>query len=542
MTNPSEAASIDAKTSSDSGVRALENGVPLSQSLIWDRQRDYYIRRGLETWSTDNLPQFITNNPFIAEIYAKIVFGFVCDCMGLPGRESGGSSQPMPVRIVELGAGTGKLAYLFLRHLEPLLAGEGIPAGMVQYRMTDCSESVVKGWRSNSYLAEFVERGMLDFALFDACSPSEIMTRRDGKKTCGPLVVIANYVFDSLPQDAFTIRKGQVLESLLIVETEAKGDGDVSNVAPQFRLSFRDQPVPPNRYPDETWNRILELYRRLPDATVLFPSAAFNVLEQLRVDSDGRMLVLVADKGYTREDVITLMQGPPAFEWHGPECFSLMVNFDAIAKYFRATEGAALIPEKHDSNLHICAFLRGRPIEQFPLTRDAYQESQSHLGPDDLFVLLAWLNAHMEEMSVTQILAALRLTHWDPIALIRLFPVLARQLRKVVAEREDVFRAVERTWANHFPVNAGENVLAFDCGVILLELRFFKEAMAMFRTSEKVLGPSATTSYNLGLCAMGMQRSHEAMALMKEACELDPLFEPARRLMTKFEAENRSSH
>lgn len=524
-----------------SGVRTLENGVALSDSLIWRRQREYYEKRGLETWSTDNLPQFITNNPFIAEIYAKVVFGFVCDCMGSSGSQTSGSSQPMPVRILELGAGTGKLAYLLLRHLEPLLRAKGIPAEMVRYRMTDCSENVVKSWRRSSYLAEFVDRGMLDFAVFDACPAGASPTPTDVGKDCGPLVVIANYVFDSLPQDAFAIQKGQLLESLLSIDGQESGTDHAWKPLSQLRLRFQNEPASPDRYPDANWNLVLEQYRRLPDATVLFPSVALRVLKQLRTESDGRMLALVADKGYTQEDVLGLTQGPPAFEWHGPECFSLMVNFDAIAKYFRATGGLALLPEKHSSNLHICAFLRGQPVEDYLLTCDAYQECQSQAGPDDLFVLLAWLNAHMEEMSVTQILAALRLTRWDPIAFIRLFPVLGRQVRNVVAEREDVLSAVQRTWANHFPVNARENVLTFDCGVILLELRFFKEAMAMFRTSQKVLGPSATTSYNLGLCAMGMQRSQEALAFMKEACELDPSFEAARQLLNKLVAENRSS-
>src|SRR5438270_5338955 len=100
----------------------------------------------------------------------------------------------------------------------------------------------------------------------------------------------------------------------------------------------------------------------------------------------------------------------------------------------------------------------------------------------------------MGEMSVLHLLAAFPLTRWDPMALMRFFPVLARQLRSVSFERQDLRNAVMRTWANHYPLKPDENVLAFQCGVILLELRFYEEALAMFGVSEQTFGRSAATS------------------------------------------------
>ena len=91
----------------------LETDVPLSQSIIWRLQREFYDRRGLKVWAEDMLPQYITNNPFIAEIYARIVFGFLSDC-NRPGVGGSGSISPQnPLRILELGAGPGKFSYLF---------------------------------------------------------------------------------------------------------------------------------------------------------------------------------------------------------------------------------------------------------------------------------------------------------------------------------------------------------------------------------------------------------------------------------------------
>src|SRR5581483_11029673 len=295
----------------------------------------------------------------------------------------------------------------------------------------------------------------------------------------------------------------------------------------------------PNRYPDRSWNDILEYYRsHLPAATVLFPSATLKILQELGTHSDGRMLVLAADKGHPYEEELPLPPGPPVLEFHAPNCFSQMVNFHAIGKYFQAFGGEAFAPDKHSANLNICAFLQRRPGEQFPATKTAYQEVQAVLGPDDVFTLLGWLNSHMEEMSVPQILSTLRLTRWDPVALLRLFPVLGRQLRNVVTERYDLRNAVMRIWANRYPVTATENVIAFHCGVILLELRFYEDAISMFKASQQILGFSAPTSYNLGLCFQGLGRLSEALAFMVEACNLDPTFEPAQ--LTRLKLENQA--
>jgi tetratricopeptide (TPR) repeat protein len=501
--------------------------VPLSQSVIWRLQREFYTRRGLKAWTEDLVPNFITNNPFIAEIYARIVFGFLSDCDAEFTREQ-------PLRILELGAGTGKFSYLFLRQLTTLFRSKRFSWDAVHYYMADCSPELIESWRKNPYLAEFVESGMLEFELIKIGEgiSSPFLNQK------APLILFANYVFDSLPQDAFIIKDSHISEALVTTTAPADSKGHAAELS-QLRLSYRNVDVPLHRYSDESFNQILELYRnRLSAATVLFPFQALRALQELSKFTDGRMLVLAADKGFAHEEALPFSQGPPQIEFHGANCFSQMVNFDAIGKYFASVGGEALLPEKHFASLNICAFLSGGKADRFPSTIAAYREAQAAFGPDDLFTLLAWLNAHMEEMTAPQVLAALRLTRWDPIALNRLFPVLARQLRSVVAERYDLRDAVMKTWANHYPVSAGENVIAFNCGVVLLELRFFEEAIPMFQASQRILGPSAATSYNLGLCALGLGRTAEALVYMTEACKLDPNFEPARSSRQKLEAQN----
>jgi SAM-dependent methyltransferase len=500
----------------DPSLTVLERDVQLSQSVLWRMQREYYAARGVRVWTEDAVPQYITNNPFIAEIYARIVLDFMKDC------------GAKPLRILELGAGTGKFAFLFLRRLRDLLRASGIAPSAVRYCLTDCSEPLLQTWRANEHLAGLVADGILEFELLQVGEESKL--RFIAESPPGPLVVIANYVLDSLAQDAFVVKDGELFDALVTTRSPAPE----ASLA-QLQISFQDLKAGARRYPDPVWNNILESYRAtLAAATLTFPTQALRTLADLAARSDGNFLALVADKGFAYEEDLALAQGPPALEFHASGCFSLMVNLDAIARHFEATGGKALLPDKY-SALSVCAFLRGAPGLQFSNTEDAYRDAQRAIGPDDVFTLFAWLNAHMEEMSVAQILAALRLTRWDPIAMLRLFPVLAPQVQSVVAERRDLRNAVLRTWENHYPVGPGENALAFQCGVILLGLRFYEEAETMFRVSQRVLGTSAATSYNLGLCATGLGRPGDALTLMADACSLDPAFEPAQAARRRLE-------
>jgi len=521
-----------AAAESAQGWRTLEQNVPLSQSVIWRLQRDFYAHRGLKAWTEDLVPSYITNNPFIAEIYAGIVAGFLDDCMKTAQGESRPLSSANPLRVIELGAGTGKFSYLFLRKLIASLRGHNVPLHLFRYCITDTSETLLEGWRENAYLKKFLSAGILEFKVFQAGQEHTLQHN-------GPLVIIANYVFDSLPQDAFAIENGRIHE--ILVTTSAAGDVEVPYLK-DLRFSYKNSAIAQQRYADDSWNGILDQYRtRLSTASILFPASALQTLQQLSRASDGRMLVLAADKGLSHEEDLALAPREPALEFHGGgRCFSQLVNFDAIGKYFRSMGGETLVPAKHFTSLSLCAFIQRNPGDEFPGTRMAYQQAVAAFGPDDLFAIMSWLNAHLEEISLLQALALLRLTRWDTVALQRLFPVIAKHARNANAERTDLRDAVLTTWKNHYPLSKEENVLAFYCGVILLELRFFEEAYSMFRESQQLYGPSATTSYNLGLCCLGLGRSRDALELMREACNLDPSFEPAQQSRFKLEDQVRT--
>ncbi len=56
----------------------------------------------------------------------------------------------------------------------------------------------------------------------------------------------------------------------------------------------------------------------------------------------------------------------------------------------------------------------------------------------------------------------------------------------------------------------------------------------MFKALQQLFGPTAATSFNLGLCMMGLNPNTEVLAAMIEAGTLDPAFEPARQMREKL--------
>lgn len=510
------------KLSSHSQKLILERDVPLSQSLVWKRQRDYYVRRGVGAWSEDRVPNYITNNPFTAETYARIVCGFICDCLQIDSHHASQVSPATKFRILELGAGTGKFAYLFLRQLTTQLRSQNIAPDCFRYCMTDCSPSLLESWEKNESLSIFLATGQLSFELLDLGEEIRSDFLSDSNT---PLIVIANYVFDSLPQDAFAVKDGTILESVITtsVPEQLSDDTTLSNL----ELSFSNMPLGNNRYAEPEWNDLLTRYSTtVPGATVLFPVAALQTIRKLRAFSDGRLIVLAADKGLVHESDLLSGDGEPHFEFHQPNCFSQTVNFDAIARDCQALAGEALLPDKHSSNLSLGAFVFG--LSDRSSIRRAYHETLAAFGVDDLFALMAWLRPHLTTASPAEFLAVLRLSRWDPVALMELFPLLAGQLSPAARARHDLRDAVTRVWSNYFPIAESDKTLAFNCGVILLQLGYFDEARAMFEQSQQILGPSAANSYNLYLCALGAGRTEEAVELAREVTEFDRNFQFAR--------------
>lgn len=511
----------------------IERGERLSRSVLWRLQRAYFERAGVDAWRTGQVPHYITSNPFVAASYARVVLGYLRDLAASGGRAAG-----EPLTIVELGAGSGRFTYHFLEKLlaaprSPLLDGAA-----VRYVMTDVSPRNLAFWRAHPQLQRFFAAGVLDLALFDA-ERDEALTLQIAGTTLSPgapasaLVVIANYVFDGLPQDAYLLRDGVLHESR--VSLAAPGDTGLEDpgLLGRVEVAFEHVAVAGTPDLDPDFCFLLDEYQAtLSDGALQLPTASLACVRALSRLAGGRLLLLSADKGYCREEDL-LYRTDPEITRHG--CVSLMVNYHALGRYVERLGGRALFPPQRSSSLCVGAFLLDAPAGGAE-TAAAFAEAAAGFGPDDWFAMKKGVEAARGEMDLTHLLAALRLSGPDGKVLMDVFDRLMALAPEASAEeRRASFALSRRVWEMHYHLGE-ERDLAFHLGVWMRELGYLAEAIGFFERSLSLHGSTPATAYNLAYCHFGQQRGAEALRWIEEALAGAPDLPGGRALRTEIRA------
>ena len=522
----------------------LEEGKPLSQSILWKLQRNFFEGQGIEAWRQGTVPHYITSNPFIANAYAKLVFGFIRDCRSVTTKSANEVFAPLdlsqPIYIVELGSGSGRFAYHFLKKFLGFYRSSVLKDTSFKYVMTDFSERNLEFWRRHQSLQPFVEEAVLDFALFDGERDEELKLADSGNVLApgtvkNPMVVIANYFFDSIPQDAFFFQGGQLQEGLVTVSSYRKEpDLHDPEIFSRLDISYNRNSVEPDYYKNLDWNEILEYYKkRLDDTAFLFPCAALQCIDNFRQISGGRLLLVSGDKGYIREEDL-LGCGEPEITRHGS--FSMMVNYHAMGKYVQKQGGYPLHPPHRHAHLNISAFLLGSHPGDYRETRIAYREAIENCGPDDFYALKKAIEHGYESWTLEQLLAYSRLSGFDAKITLACYPALMDRIEHAsVSEKQELYRVIQKVWEVYYPLAEDQDVPSH-LGVILYEMGYYAEALDLFTRSVELYGPDATISYSMSLCHYGLKHMDAALECINEALALDHDLEEARTMRIKIEA------
>lgn len=433
--------------------------VPLSASHLWDTQRAYFEAQGPRAWASGAVPSYVTNHSYLARSYAEVIAGFAASGPAAP-------EALRPLYIVELGAGAGRLGHGLARALRgfPELAAAG---WRPVYVLTDVARSNLAWWREHPALQPLLAAGLVDLACFDVERDDQLVLERSGRvlspaEPAGRLVVIANYVFDSVRHDAFA-GDGHTLRELEVDDRGVVGDAAGFRAA-ELRYRAVDLDLD-RRYPDPVWRQVLAGYQGLV-GSFAFPSGALAGLDRLRALSAGPMLVISADKGGSRLDDVVVTDGPGAAV-HGSVSFA--VNYHAIGGWATAHGGTWMHPEHRHRALEICAFVvggaaltAGRAADVGAAARavvSAFDRAIAQRGPDDFHALKRGVVAGAHHLSVPELLAYLRLSGHDPRLAHDLAPAIGPRLAQVEpAVRRDVARMVARCWDGYFAIGEADDV------------------------------------------------------------------------------------
>lgn len=432
----------------------------LHESPLFTDQAATYERLGMRAWSEGIVPWRATSCPLLAEIEATLIEGFA--------RDVGAR-----VTVIDVGAGTGRAGF----HLAREFATRGIEATLV---LTDVAPGNVEALANQPQLAALAAEGRVRFERFDALKP---------EASSEPTVLLAHYLFDTLPHRVFRRKGSRTFEGWVEVD-EA------------LRWEFREAPLPAG----------LELPT---SGTFLVPVGAMEALEVWRSAFSGPLLVLAADKGVEPRTA----DEDPLVARH--DSTSAGVDFELLRRACPSLTHASPAKPSNVFALHAFASRKSR----------AFDAAWSAVGATN--AVLELVEALQQPPAALKGLFELvERSRFDPDVIAQLSArFLEHDLDEGSARR--LVEAVAIAAGRHFlfaqqldvPFNLG--VLAHRCGALQL-------AVPLYLLSLRESGAHASTLLNLARAQHELHRDDAALESLQALLELDPSHAFALELITAW--------
>lgn len=512
----------------------IEENQRLSNSIIWEGQRAYYHQQGAQAWAGD-VPFYITSNPVIANCYANLIVRFIQDWS-----RQNPKSKKEPFYIIELGTGSGQFTYYVLKRLSEIKHQLKLDDLNFCYVMTDFTENNLKFWEEHAALKPYFETGALDYAIYDLEKDTSITLRHSQKilapnTLSNPLIVVANYIFDSVISDVFTAKEGALQESLVSISTTKSNIQDNLPIKwDKIDLSFTDKLIDDHYFENEAFNRVLAQYRHaLKDSSFLFPTGALQGISNLQKLANGKLFLISSDKGFnTLRELEDLAH--PDLDFHGS--FSVMVNYHAIAAYFKQSEGDAFLQTPRDG-IATGIFASGMTFDQLPEVSQVLHRSIEGFSPADYFNLYEYLSENYEKCDSKTLASLLSLSNWDPSVFEQ---VSSHIIENIENADEDVIHYLAKNMpllAQNLYIVPGCDDTYFTIALFFYEIDDFEASLSYYTLSEKHFGEDHSTTYNMGLCYFHLQNYEQALSTLKRALQLKPSSKETKEQIKKTKKE-----
>ena len=441
----------NSKDKENSGV-IVEAEKPLSQSMLWELQTEFFSNQGPEAWIKGIVPQYITTNPYIANQYAKTVFGYLRD---YAARED--SDKNTVIYIMELAAGVGRFTYTFLKRFLHMIENSSLKGLKFKYIVTDFAERNIEYWQNHSFLQPYFESGVLDCATFDISKDEEVRLRYSGEvlssgKMKNPLILFANYTFDSLPQDTFYVNNGELFEGLITVNSKETRDPEDKSILAGLDYYYTDKKIEgSDYYEDKNFNDVLMHYKNsLEDTAFYMPIIGLRCISRLRKLFNDDVILISADKGYKNEEAM-LGNYHPFLSKHG--CISMTVNFHALELYFKGLGGNAIHSIYEHENVNVSLFLLSKNNNELIETSMAYNEVIETIGPDDFYIMKKAIMPLSKSLTTRELLTFLRFTVWDSRTLLELYNILLERIQtEENFPKDELAESISKVWEYYFPI------------------------------------------------------------------------------------------
>lgn len=480
-----------------------------------------------------------------------------------------------PLYIIELGAGSGKFSYFMLKVLEEMQDVIDFPFDRIKFVMTDFTEANFKFWQDHPALKRYFDSGHLDAGIFNAVTDTSITLWRSGtvlrQGSCAnPIIIVANYLFDTLYHDIFQVEAGELKEGLVSVGSKHSYEPDPlhPDIIGRLENLYKYVPTTTNYYSDEEGDekhleRILNWYLdyfkdNASGASILIPIGAIRSLRHLATFSNSRALVISGDKGNNNPEQFSGLMDPH-IAVHGS--FSLMVNYHAIGAWFTSRGGFALHNPQEEASLKVSTFLLtpdsffepadslpadsflGNALSQldrnrcahFPHLKRAFTDFVDQFGPNDFFVLQKSLKEDLANPPLRTVASILKLSDWDPDVFYKFRDTLLAQTPSCGQKlRNDLCRGIPRLWTNYYILDMDKDI-AFEIGRFYYGIRDYENALKYYKESVNTVGEHHVTSHNQGLCYYSLGQLETALVNFKKAHSMNADYEKARSWIEKVQ-------
>lgn len=497
--------------------KEIEKEKRLSESILWELQHAAYSQFGPEAWANKGVPFYLTSNPLIAGHFARVILGYLRDCLHPQAKTPIDPSQP--IYIFDLGAGSGRLGFLILKHLLPRVAelfGETL---RVKYVMTDMVSKNLDYVLAHPNLKGYVEQGVLDAASYrhDFEAPLRLMkagTVLTQEIMANPVILVCTYYFDTIPQDLFKADKGRLFEGRItlqvpeeiVLRTEKGLNPDIITHA---TASYTYTPVQnPGGYyfGHADLNTLLEEYARNFDNTpFLFPFGSFVSLKYFLALSQGRCLLLAGDQGVVTDEQIR-QWGEPRISRHAS--FSMAVSYHAIARFFQRGGGEAFLTSAPSTKFVVMAGIAGGSQETYVDTFLSFRDTFGTLEPVEYLELTDFTDEALQQLPLEHLLYLVKLGNWDPINFYTFFSAIRSKLPGASgAVKKYLVKTIHKVWENCYPLGPQEGEFIMNLGCLLFEMERYEDALLFFQRAKRVRGDTPTLLKNLSLCYVKLGKS-----------------------------------
>ncbi len=581
--------------------QVIQNSTRLfsSKHILWELQKNFYKDVGEEAWTQGIVPSFVSSNAFIAKCYAKVIVEFANEWFSKSiTLEDGTVCEPdlnEPIYILEIGSGSGKLAYLLMNQIMKLCRfftkGHKDPQG-VPFRIiiSDVARRNLEYWFSHSKLKPLFDQGLLEAALIDGEAIGDEITLSSGKVLSkstlkNPIICVANYVFNTLSQDALQIQPDGVYVGSVLTKSTATTRLNINNEeidAKPFEIiqgmstEWSYTPVDigfvegsntiENRINKEYDAKVNEkgLYGNDPilnslphqyfdlitgeyptddlknlnvaeDATILIPIGGLKLLQNLTRICNGAnvpLLSLIGDKGYSSFNDMAGLRNPHIAK-HGS--FSFMVNFHALSLY--AVKSGGFMLQGRNADGFKCCLIGSRKlsVKNIPMTCLAFNEWAKGFGPESFSTLQRCDRDESVSPGLKHAIAMVRLANNDAEVFHKFKSTVIDKvgaLKTSESIRKDLRKTLKGVLENYFPLQPKRDI-SFEVARVYMGLKDYRTSIRLFEASTEHCGAHHVTYHNQGICYFYLEDYENAITKFEESLLLKETYHEARKWLEK---------